>query len=77
MKTLINKDEHIVTAYAEYACGPGWSNTPLWVVVRKMDNTFRLVCLQPEDQTETMRTLFDISASVNIDMVNECKKLVK
>jgi len=56
--------EHIVTAWAEKASGPGWSNFPIWVLIIEPMGTYRLECIQPEEQTDEMRTLFKVSALV-------------
>lgn len=41
---MILKTEKIVTAFAEYAAGPGWANRPLWVIVRGADQRLRMHC---------------------------------
>ena len=58
---MILKTEKIVTAFAEYAAGPGWANRPLWVIVRGADQRLREECIQPEDQTAEMHALFRVS----------------
>lgn len=51
----------VVTAFAEPACGPGWSNSPVWVICRNCDGSFYMECIQPEDQTRDMRLLYRIT----------------
>lgn len=68
--------EHVVTAYAQRASGPGWSNTPLWVIIQDGNGKLRRECLQPEEQTQTIYTLYGISHSVNIQLVNEVERIV-
>ena len=73
----LNKDEYVVTAYASRASGPGWRNTPVWVVIR--DNStgrIREECIQPEHQTAGMRILYGISEQTHMAMVAEVAGLV-
>lgn len=58
---MILKTEKIITAFAEYATGPGWENRPLWVIVRGADMQLRQECIQPEEQTAEMHALFRVS----------------
>ena len=64
----IGKDETVVTAFAETAEGPGWFNTPVWVVIRARDHTLRMECLQSEEQTSRMLTLYSVSAACHNSM---------
>ncbi len=59
------KDDHVVTAYAQRASGPGWANVPLWIVVRDANGRLREECLQPEEQTPTMAALYNIAEAVH------------
>ncbi len=73
----LNKNEYVVTAYASRASGPGWSNTPIWVVIR--DNStgrLREECIQPEHQTAGMRILYGISEQTHAAMVAEVAELL-
>ena len=41
---------------------PGWGNAPIWVIVRsKLDGSLREECIQPNEQTEEMQTLYQVS----------------
>ena len=74
----LGKDDVILCVYAKAACGPGWSNTPLWVVVRNSCNgDICEVCIQPEQQTLIMRSLYSISHAVNDQLVKEADKLLR
>lgn len=61
----IDNDEYIVTAYGENAAGPGWSNQPLWVILRNSDGRLRQIAIQPEQQTPEMIALYAISNVVH------------
>jgi hypothetical protein len=65
---MIKKGEAIVTAFAEYAAGPGWSNRPLWVIVRDADKRLREECIQPSEQTAEMHALFRVSNAAHLAM---------
>src|SRR3989304_3668 len=74
---LIQPDDQIVSAWGECAAGPGWANQPLWVIVRSREGKLRMACIQPEDQTMEIHTLFKVSAVVSAQMckaVEECMK---
>lgn len=64
----LKKGDYIVTAWAEYVGGPGWSNAPIWVIVKGADGVLRQECIQPNDQTEGMYYLFSASAAVSSSM---------
>lgn len=61
----LGKYEHVVCAFAEHATGPGWANQPIWVIIQDGDGKLRRECLQPEEQTPEMRTLFNVSVAAN------------
>lgn len=50
MKTKVLKKQAkslpstVVTAFAEPAAGPGWANTPVWVILQRADGTFTREC---------------------------------
>jgi hypothetical protein len=72
----------VVTAYAEPAAGPGWRNTPLWVVMEDLDPQAKfgkrmyVDCIQPDEQSNEIRLLYGISHQVHGVMVNECEKIM-
>jgi hypothetical protein len=68
-KRAIAKTDTIITAFASPAAGPGWANSPVWIVVRSQDGSYREVCLQPEEQSPEMLALYDVSATVNRSMI--------
>ncbi|MEE4383750.1 MAG: hypothetical protein V2J02_17250 [Pseudomonadales bacterium] len=67
----------VVTVYAQPASGPGWGNSPVWVVLRERDGTLRQECIQPEDQTAGMRHLYRIASEVHRQMVREARVALK
>lgn len=66
---IINKDDSIVTAWGEYASGPGWSNRPIWIIIRNRVGELRQECIQPKDQTTVLLSVFKFSALAHTEMV--------
>lgn len=62
------KECHVVTAYAERAAGPGWANSPIWVIVRDGDKRLHQICIQPEERTAHLHYLYDVSAASHAAM---------
>ncbi len=60
--------DYIVAAYAEPCSGPGWRNSPIWVVVQDGDKNLRMECIQPKFQTAQMMDLYRISAIIHSEM---------
>lgn len=73
---MILKTEKVVTAFAEYAAGPGWANRPIWVIVRGADQRLREECIQPEDQTAEMHALFRVSNAAHEAMTSAVESAV-
>lgn len=68
----LNKDDTILTAYAESAKGPGWSNQPIWVIVyHPPTGEIRRECLQPEDHTPEISALYSVSEAAHRAMTSE------
>ena len=61
--------ERIITAYAETACGSGWVNSPIWVIIGQPDGKYRLECIQPEQRTLEMTALYSASNVIHRCMV--------
>lgn len=59
----LSRFERVVTVFAESASGPGWANSPLWIVVQNgADGKIRIECLQPSEQSDDMHNLYAFSA---------------
>ena len=72
---MIESTDVILTAYAESCAGPGWTNTPLWIIVQDQSGKIRRECLQPEEQTLIMKILFSMSNHISSVMRIEVEKL--
>jgi len=72
----IAEGETIITAFAESASGPGWANSPVWVIVRGIDFRIRMECIQPDDQSSEMRTLYGVSQAAHLYMTGTARRLL-
>lgn len=64
-KPKLREGDQVICAYAQPAAGPGWANQPLWVIVQGADRTLRRECLQPEEQSESLRLIYRTSAEIH------------
>lgn len=65
----LNEHDHIVAVVAKPASGPGWSNTPLWIIVQDGNGDLRRECLQPDEQSEGIWLLYATAAAVHVALV--------
>ena len=68
------RDARIVAVWAEAASGPGWANTPVWVIVSQ-GGTLTQQCLQPGEQSAIMRALYWPSAHIAGSMMAEVESM--
>ncbi len=61
----LSEGETLVCAYAEPSAGPGWSNRPLWLIVRDREGRLHERCLQPHEQPPTVLALYDVAAAAH------------
>jgi hypothetical protein len=61
----LKKGEHVITAFAQSASGPGWANSPVVVIVRGLDGAIRQEWIQPREQTREMVTLYPLSQAIH------------
>lgn len=54
----LKRGEKIIAVVPEYCAGPGWSNSPTWVYISRHDETLRTVCIQPNERTPILNSLF-------------------
>ena len=77
------KRETLITAWARPAMGPGWSNTPIWYLVKVDDehgSHLEERCLQPDQQNKKLAILYPIAATVDnvlMDAVRDQITLLK
>lgn len=70
----IDKYEQIVTAWAEISEGPGWSNRPVFILLRHTHTgTLRIISLQPEEQDRVLRMLHGAAARFTEIFVKLCE----
>ena len=68
--------EYIAAVVPEYCAGPGYSNRPLWVYIRN-GSTYRQECIQPEQQTPAMHTMFATLAAAHGQMLAAVEAVTK
>jgi len=73
----IEKNEYIITAFAQGASGPGWANTPIYIVVQDIYGKIRTECLQPTEQTPEMWAIYKYSNLAHCDMVRAVERKFK
>lgn len=73
----IAKGDRVLCAYAQRAAGPGWANSPLWVVIRKADGSLSEECIQPEERTAAMHWLYDVLESAHVSMVTAINQAIQ
>ena len=71
----LSRNDKIITAFAEYCIGLGWSNQVVNVVVQGEDGSLRIEGMQIEEQTPEMRTLFAVSCACHTAMTHAVKRL--
>jgi len=69
MRLTLNDHDTIIAAYAQPSAGPGWSNHPLWLIIRDGNGNLREECLQPREQGPDARRLYGIAAEVHEAML--------
>jgi len=75
---MLHPKDEILTAWGEHAKGSGWSNDVLWVLVRRFEPLkggwpLSIEAIQPEEHNDEIRTLFNISAALNKEMIEAVK----
>lgn len=78
MSHKLKEGERVICAYAESAAGPGWSNTPVWYIVRGVNGDLRQECLQPQDQkSDAIGALYRVSQEAHLGMTGAVRVLVE
>ena len=68
--------ERIVTAFATPNAGPGWSNSPVTVVIASSAGEMRLDYLQSYHLSKVMDTMYSVSCIAHICMSTQAFKLM-
>jgi hypothetical protein len=69
-KIVLKKGEYVVAVVPEIAAGPGWANSPTWVIIKDpTDNSYREECIQPEERTIELSILFKAGWILNNQMI--------
>jgi hypothetical protein len=58
-KTIkLKGNERIIAVVPETCHGPGWANAVVWVYIAEDNSKLRCECIQPDERTPEMHTLF-------------------
>lgn len=57
----LEEGEYILSIVPERCAEQGWTNALVWVYIAQADNTFRTECIQPDERTQEMVTLFNLA----------------
>lgn len=71
----MDKQEHVVVAWAENASGPGWANRLVWVLLRDGNGKLRLEDIQREEMSYRMSVLLDVNSASTQAMTTAVTKL--
>ena len=72
----LQNGDYVITAYAEPASGPGWANSPIWVIVGNRNGHMRQECIQPDRHTTYMSMLYPFSERAHAGMLSEARYLM-
>ena len=65
----LNKDWNLVTAWGEECTGSSWRNDIVWAIVARAGTSeYKMLCLQPNEQSPQVKALHKISHVVNQTM---------
>lgn len=73
----IMSEPTIVAAWAEPARGPGWSNWPVWYLERAFDSTLTIKCLQPDEQSGEVLTLYNLCAEAHKALIGAVDRALR
>ena len=69
--------ESLVTAWPEPCTGPGWSNSPLYYIIREPAGKMRTECLQPKEQSTEIRLLYGIAAAAHGSLMRAVENWIR
>ncbi len=70
-KTItLNYGERIVGVVPEHVNGPGWANQPVWVYIGTNDGRLREECIQPDERTAAMHSLFKAGEAMCVSLLH-------
>jgi len=68
LKAILNMGprDSVVADYAQSAAGPGWANTPFWVIIYDANTgKLRQEALQPDETPDGIKAIYAISETVH------------
>jgi len=74
----LSKTEKVLAVVPTYASGPGWSNRLASVYIGDFATSkFRVVYIQPEEQSNVLHRLHDIGAAAHDALISAVETRVK
>lgn len=67
--------DRIVCVYAQNAAGPGWANTPLYVVYRDYEGNLRETSLQPKEQPFEVSWMYTVASAVHRTLIASVQRM--
>lgn len=77
MRVKLAATDTIITAFAQPAHGPGWANHPVIVIIRDGDGRLREEYIQPDQQSEYLYLLYNVSSAAHTSMTNAVHALLR
>ena len=72
----LDENEIIETAFAERCSGPGWSTSPIWVIIRNtVTQKMRTEAIHAANHSLEMSVLFSVSAAAHAGMKAAVEKI--
>jgi hypothetical protein len=73
----LKNNEFIITAWAEVATGPGWSNAPIYVLIgARGGGGHRVECLQPGEQGPLLPLIHRAAAAMSEVVTDRVRAIV-
>lgn len=77
-KLALEPGERVVTAWAERASGPGWTNMPIYVLIGSNNGEYRVKTLQPEEWRGVgVVALYNVSEAAHTAMLTAVRRLIQ
>lgn len=73
----LQEGDRVIAVVPECCNGPGWANTPTWVYIETNDGRLRKECIQSDERTTELHTLFHVGVAMGWALINAvpiCRK---
>lgn len=73
-RRILEKGDHVVTAWCETHAGPGWSNFCVHLVIKNMLGEYREETIQPREMSSDLRILFPVAGTAHESLMRALEK---